>query len=123
MGGKTSRNKGARGEREICSLLGEALGLNLDRNLEQTRSGGADILLDQWAIEIKRREKFTFTDVMKWWGQTIAQAKAHSRHPVLLYRADREDWECIMPYSLEEDPSLYYVHGDMKLLVSRIRND
>jgi hypothetical protein len=123
MGGKASRDKGQRGEREVCQLLGDLLGVDLSRTLDQTRDGGADIVWELWAIEVKRRIKYTQGDVMKWWDQACQQAKTLGKHPVLLYRADREEWECLMPYSLEENPSLYYVHGDMKLLVSRIRND
>ena len=40
--GKMQRNKGANAERELLSLLNDGLGLNLTRNLTQTREGGAD---------------------------------------------------------------------------------
>ena len=65
MSGKGSRTKGASAERELIKLLEDHLGdivhqqnLSLQRNLEQTRSGGHDVIgLDDIAIEVKRQEK------------------------------------------------------------------
>jgi hypothetical protein len=55
--GKTSRNKGRRGEREFLNQLGDLIGQRLDRNLNQSDEGGADcICIKGWAIEIKRVE-------------------------------------------------------------------
>ena len=43
MGGKASRDKGQRGEREVCKLLSEALNLSVTRELGASRDGGCDI--------------------------------------------------------------------------------
>jgi Holliday junction resolvase-like predicted endonuclease len=120
MGGKSSRNKGKVGEREVCKILGEQLGISLDRNLEQTRDGGCDIILDHWAIEVKRQEKY---QVDAWWLQAVNQAKEQGKHPVLFFRKSREDWRVMMPYSLTHDPLHFYVHGDLNLFVERVRED
>lgn len=59
-----SRAKGASAEREFAQLIHQHLGVDLRRNLEQSRSGGHDLVavgtdsvslaLDAFAIEIKR---------------------------------------------------------------------
>ena len=67
-----SRTKGARGEREVLKLLGEELGIDLQRNLVQTREGGADCLCVRgFAIEIKRQERLSRPT---WWRQACEQA-------------------------------------------------
>lgn len=51
---KSQRTKGAVGEREICDLIFRDLGIEVHRNLQQTRDGGADIKLKPFSIEVKR---------------------------------------------------------------------
>lgn len=50
---KAQRTKGAAGEREICDLIFDNLGIEVHRNLQQTRDGGADIKLKPYSIEVK----------------------------------------------------------------------
>lgn len=90
MTGRSSRDKGARGEREALRLLGELLGQMLTRNLEQTREGGGDCLcVKGWAIEVKRQEQLSRP---KWWRQACEQASRVGAEPMLLYRRSREQW-------------------------------
>lgn len=118
---KKSRDKGQRGEREVCKILGEALGISLNRNLEQTRDGGCDIVVNaHWYIEVKRQEKY---EVDKWWSQAVSQAREKDKFPALFFRKSRQDWRVIMPYSLIHDPLKYYVHGDLELFVERVKDD
>lgn len=129
MGGNMSRDKGQRGEREVCALLQPVvndvygrLGVQpvptLERNLMQSRSGGFDIAGLEWiALEVKRHETL---NVQAWWSQTKEQAKttlvyggqkglragtAHvrvqAREPVLLYRQNRGKWNVRMYGRLE----------------------
>ena len=93
MGGASSRSKGQRGEREVATLLNEALGTAVQRNLEQYQNGGNDLVdksnrLNAIDIEIKRQEKLSLP---AWWRQTLAQCRA-DRHPVLIYRTSRKPW-------------------------------
>lgn len=84
------RNKGAAAEREVLKLLGDELGQSLQRNLQQTREGGADcICVHGWAIEVKRQEALSRP---KWWRQAVTQATALGVEPMLLYRRSREPW-------------------------------
>jgi len=90
MTGKSSRNKGAAGERELLKLLGEELGVILQRNLQQTRAGGADCIeLKGFAIEVKRVERY---NRLAWWRQACEQAEALGAEPILFYRRSREPW-------------------------------
>lgn len=101
-----SRNKGAAAERDVAKLLFDQLGVKLKRNLEQTRSGGHDLisdevgLLDAYAIEIKRYAKVTHALVDRFWDQACRQAEAVGKTPVLIFRGDREEWRVALPLSL-----------------------
>ena len=89
-----SRNKGARGEREALKALGAELGELLQRNLTQTRGGGADCLMVKgFAIEIKRQEALSRP---AWWRQACKQALDASVEPLLLYRRNGEAWQAFI---------------------------
>lgn len=99
MAGKTSRNKGQRGEREVIAILQPIVNRVyadynivapvLQRNLMQTMEGGCDIIgLDDFAIEVKRCETFC---IPSWWRQTLKQTKK-DQIPVLFYRKNWSGW-------------------------------
>ena len=91
---KASRDKGARAEREVLKLLGEELGQVLQRNIQQTRGGGADCLeVKGFAIEIKRQERLSRP---AWWAQAVEQAQRVGAEPMLLYRRNREQWQAFI---------------------------
>jgi Holliday junction resolvase len=88
------RNKGSRGERELLALLSDELGIVITRNLQQTRSGGADALdVPGWAIEVKRQETLS---IASWWAQAARQANDLQRRPVLFYRQSRRPWKAVV---------------------------
>lgn len=95
--GAMQRNKGAAGEREFAKLLGGLLGIDLKRNLDQTRDGGHDLkggnLITGWAIEVKRAKKPLLSG---WWNQTVDQAVASGKRPVLAYRLDNHKWRVVV---------------------------
>ena len=123
--GSKSPIKGADGEREFCKILGELTGIDcLERNLEQRRSGGHDILinsssemtllpheretmtrLNQLAIEIKRHNKAPASAISEWWQQTCKQATRINKSPLLAFREDRGRWQVIVPCSMERPVS------------------
>lgn len=88
--------KGQRGERELCSLLSEKLGIDLAWNLGQSRSGGADIELPGYAIEVKRGERL----LSKWIDQAIRQA-GNDRIPVLAWRQNGKPWRVLILTDLD----------------------
>lgn len=95
-----SRAKGKSGEREFIHVLKQFLPeytADLERNLEQTRNGGHDILgLEGWAIEVKRYAKVTQADLRGFWAQACEQARKDMSRPVLAYRLDRQDWRVLV---------------------------
>ena len=108
MAGKKSRNKGAAGEREFFNSLSDWLGVDflrywlgiskIERNLQQTRSGGADNHeAFPFGVEVKRQEKLQIT---KWWVQTEEQAG--DRTPVLAYRQNRGEWRILVGMDLPQ---------------------
>lgn len=91
-----ARSKGQRGEREaikvlqpiVDSVLGEGVA-ELERNLDQWRSGGFDIHGLEWmALEVKRQES---KNLDSWWRQTVKQA-GEDRVPVLMWRQNNNPW-------------------------------
>jgi len=114
-----SRTKGANGELEFARCIHDELGIRLVRNLEQTRSGGYDLVphpdesgpvvdvLHVLAFEVKRYRRATNGLITAWWHQTRIQAKDSRRVPVLAYREDRGVWKVICPtYLLNQDLQL-----------------
>jgi hypothetical protein len=94
------RTKGQNGEREAGTILGRMLGVgSLARNLEQVRSGGADLLdISGLCIEVKRHETLA---VNTWWRQVSIAADKRGDIPVLMYRQNRKPWHfCIPAYLL-----------------------
>lgn len=93
MGGKMSRDKGKRAEREVVRELQPVLdriaarhGIDaerLKRNTMQSDGGGFDIHGIRWmAPEVKHHETFALNS---WWKQTVEQASP-TQEPVLFYR-------------------------------------
>ncbi|WAR43886.1 putative PDDEXK endonuclease [Methylomonas rapida] len=104
-----SRQKGASAEREFAGLIADWCGVRLIRNLEQTRSGGHDLIVHpdeigavadafrRLAIECKRYQTATDAQIAKWWTQALIQADDAGLIPVLAYRANRAAWRVVVP--------------------------
>ena len=99
MTGRRSRNKGAAGEREFLNLLRHELGDDtINRNLAQSRDGGADCLnLAGVSLEIKRQEN----PKLGYWLEQ-ARAQANDKLPALAYRKNREPWRVLVEFDIEE---------------------
>lgn len=106
---RMQRSKGAGGERELCGLIRDELGVRLVRNLEQSRQGGHDLIvaddetgpaalaLARYALEVKRHAQATPGTIAAWWGQAETQAARVGLVPALAYRADRMPWRFVLP--------------------------
>ena len=115
-----SRRKGAKGEREFCEWIRDLLDLDETpvRNLEQTRSGGADILgVDPFIFEVKRVEKLS---LRRWWIQVAKVGLQLNRnrtkdsvqlHPVVAYRQNRQPWRILISAKLLGLPNGYISLG------------
>ena len=91
-----SRIKGAAGEREFCKWLQMALDLEETptRNLEQVRSGGADVMdVPPFCFEVKRCQQI---DLRSWWIQ-VKKAKTESNPvPIVAYRPNNQPWRFLI---------------------------
>lgn len=89
------RRKGAAGEREFCSWLKRTLKLKTlpTRNLEQVRSGGADVIdIPPFVFEVKRCEQVFLPT---WWAQ-VCTASNRGDIPVVAYRKNRKPWRFLI---------------------------
>jgi len=90
------RKKGQQGEREFCKWLLKTLDLKElpSRNLDQVRSGGADILaVSPFVFEIKRCETL---NLKAWWKQVSTAAYYPGDVPVVAYRKNRQPWRFLI---------------------------
>jgi hypothetical protein len=94
--GRSSRTKGANGEREVIDMLQPIVDVVrnrlklepviLQRNLMQAHLGGCDIHgLDGFAFEIKRHEQ---EQLNQWWRQAVEQGIKQKAVPILLWRGN-----------------------------------
>ncbi len=92
------KQKGSGGENEFCEWLKLYMELEVKpkRILGQARDGGADVRLDPFLFEVKRREVMAFK---KWWDQVGKAAQGTDLIPVVAFRPDRGKWEFLIPAS------------------------
>ena len=95
-----SRNKGARVEREIAQKLDLLLGIRFVRNLEQTRSGGGDLVADDpafpFSIEIKARAQ-GISCLAAWKEQASRAAVMCGKIPAVAFKFDRQPIRVAVP--------------------------
>jgi Holliday junction resolvase len=98
--GKSSRDKGARGEREVCAIFREA-GYDVNRT---PNSGGLHIAGDVqgvsgYHVEVKRQETLHLDQ----WSEQ-AEAECGEAIPLVIYRRSGKPWRVSMRLSdwLEE---------------------
>lgn len=90
-----SRSKGANGEREAATWLAKKFKLEKvpQRNLEQVRSGGFDLIgFEPFALEIKRCQVLS---LRAWWVQVV-NACPPGAHPVVMYRQNHQSWRFLI---------------------------
>lgn len=91
--GKTSKDKGKRGEREVANLLKD-YGFNGQRGQQFCgKNGDADVIgLDGFHIEVKRTESFRLWDA---WEQSNNDAR-EGEIPTIWHRKNGKEWLVIM---------------------------
>lgn len=92
--GKAQRRKGADGEREVCAILRDSLGIDAKRNLTQTREGGCDIVCGPFNLEIKRRARIG--QIYDWMEQAAASCESSPQTPTVVCRGDGKKWLVVM---------------------------
>lgn len=91
-----SRDKGARGERELANLL-KTYGYDTRRGQQFSGANGdADVVgLPDIHIEVKRVEKLNIDNAM---AQSIRDARDGEK-PAVFHRKDRKQWLVTMPFT------------------------
>ena len=114
-----ARAKGAAGEREFAQwLFRKKLVMAVpQRNLEQVRSGGIDVVPEDhpFAYEVKRVQNITHGTWDKWWLKACRDARAHGREPVVAFRTNRSPWMFLV--SLEKTLGVQGAYAIVKELV------
>lgn len=92
--GRSSRTKGARGEREAAAYLTDLLGVPFERSIGQTRRGGDEVpdivsaRLPDLHVEVKRTKRNP--QILAALRQAVQDAG--DLLPLVLSRRDREGW-------------------------------
>lgn len=101
MSGAYSRNRGARAERELCTLLREYLGVEATRQYKQyaqAQHGDIEELIGPYLIECKNQARITLGP---WWEQARAAARARRAIPCVAYRLPNrglyDRWRFVVP--------------------------
>tara|TARA_R100001460_G_scaffold23022_2_gene46672 strand:- start:2155 stop:2580 length:426 start_codon:yes stop_codon:yes gene_type:complete len=96
-----SRDKGARFERLICTLINKHL-IEEDekpakRNLDQTREGGCDIIFKKFAIECKFYQKGKNNWAQEQWWEQACKSAGTEYIPVLIYKYNTKPIRIVIP--------------------------
>lgn len=95
--GLMQRTKGAQGEREICAIIRDSTGWDVQRRV-RNHAGDSDLVgIPGWSVEVKRHASAGRAEIAGWWRQTCSQAR--DGLPVLFYRLDRDSWRAVWPVS------------------------
>ena len=93
-------HKGKRGENEFCEWLDKNLGIDYAVREYNQAKGGADIVIEDFIIEVKRRENLDLAD---WWYQVAIAKKRHAETdliPIVAFRQNRKAWRFLIPANL-----------------------
>lgn len=91
-----SRQKGKRGELELCQSLRELFGWDVQRAVQYNgNAGDSDLIIKQVPeifVECKRVQSLNLSKAME-----IAVAQAGQKLPMIFHRKDREEWMVTLP--------------------------
>ena len=98
-----SRNKGATFERDVAKMLSDELGIQFSRDLRQYQAADhGDLVPDDpdfpFIVECKRYAIGTGC-APQWWAQAQRAADAAGKLPCVIYKYDRRDIRCVVPFT------------------------
>lgn len=99
MSGAKSRNKGARGERDVCEMLHKNLGGDFNRNLKQyqkSQEGDIEQLAGPYLLEVKNSPA-GISNIKAWWKQAVTAANKVGAVPCLVYKQSAGKWKFMVP--------------------------
>ena len=99
------------------------LSVDVARNMKQSRGKGSDIVLEDFLIEVKRREVLSLD---LWWHQVVVAQKTYEKVegliPIVAYRQNRKPWMFLMPARLISGCDLGYVIASEKVFIQFARS-
>jgi Holliday junction resolvase len=111
-----AQRKGKAGEEEFCKWLYDNFGIEVARNLKQSKGKGSDIVVNDFMFEIKRREVL---DLDSWWRQVCVAAKQYKHEgliPVVAFRQNRKPWQFLIPAKLIPGVTRGYVIANERII-------
>ncbi len=95
--GRSNRNKGCGGEREVCRFLTDETGIKASRNLKQYQEAQhGDIIFGPFCIEVKNHKR---RSVRAWWRQAVESAKRIGKIPALAYKVHGIGFRYVVPHT------------------------
>lgn len=95
VGGRYAKQKGERGEREVCALITKITGEESKRKLGQAREGGGDVDWGPFLLEVKARSTVAMP---AWQTQVCAAVEGTGQVPAVVWRRNGEKWWIAVPF-------------------------
>jgi hypothetical protein len=117
-----AQKKGKAGEVEFCKWLLTNLNIKTERNYNQANGSSADVIIEDFIFEVKRRETLDFKS---WWHQVSVSKKSHENKnliPIVAYRQNHKPWRFLLPANLIPGLELGYVMAEERVFLQFARN-
>lgn len=95
VGGRYAKQKGERGEREVCGIITRITGEPCKRKLGQARDSGGDVDWGPFLLEVKARQTVSMP---AWQEQVRIAANASGQVPAVVWRRKGEEFWIAVPF-------------------------
>lgn len=95
VGGRYAKQKGERGEREVCGIITRLTGEPSKRKLGQAREGGGDVDWGPFLLEVKARQTVSMP---AWQEQVRIAANESGQVPAVVWRRKGEEFWIAVPF-------------------------
>lgn len=95
VGGRYAKQKGERGEREVCGIITRLTGEVSKRKLGQAREGGGDVDWGPFLLEVKARQTVSMP---AWQEQVRIAANESGQVPAVVWRRKGEEFWIAVPF-------------------------
>jgi hypothetical protein len=95
VGGRYAKQKGERGEREVCGIITRLTGEPSKRKLGQARDSGGDVDWGPFLLEVKARQTVSMP---AWQEQVRIAAHESGQVPAVVWRRKGEEFWIAVPF-------------------------
>lgn len=95
VGGRYAKQKGERGEREVCGIITRVTGEPCKRKLGQARDAGGDVDWGPFLLEVKSRQTVAMP---AWQEQVRIAARESGQVPAVVWRRKGEEFWIAVPF-------------------------